>query len=135
MDYKTTIAKLIKIANNQQKIIEKLAQQVQEGEINGVQGGTAPGATAPPPAQNLPTGGAHVDPKSAINALIMKNLVLSKAIVQSSPGAFCTVDANGVVFVQMRPGQSNQANYDAMMAIVTSVAKTLTTGQLQLKMA
>src|SRR5271166_2923530 len=106
MDTKKVLQQLVKIADNQQKIINRLAQglQVDPPAITNEQKDPA---KAPPPEGQM-----------VMNAL---------------PPAVATNVANvavsaGKVNVTFKPGQKTQANYDAVKAVVQQLqsAGTLT---------
>jgi hypothetical protein len=132
MDSKKIIAKLIKIAQNQQKIIEKLAQQ--NTDIVGLEGGKSPGAPAQPPAQSLPVGGAHVNPKYAVPALIQKDPHLSKVVLIDAYGKPAIAIEGDTVKVTMKPGQRTQANQNALEKVIFPLAASLPSGRLAVQM-
>lgn len=132
MDSKKIIQKLIKIAQNQQKIIEKLAQQ--NTDIVGLEGGHSPGQTATPPAQSLPTGGQHVNPKYAVPALIQKDPHLSKVVLIDAYGKPSVSVEGDVVKVTMKPGQKTQANQNALEKAIFPLAASLPSGRLAVQM-
>jgi hypothetical protein len=111
MDSKKVIATLYKIARNQQKIIEKLAQ-VQTGEL------------AVPNQQPLVTPAAPTAPTSfEPNRPVFNN---GQAVINALPAgvkpAVANVDVRGSdVLVQFKPGKATQATYDAVKAAVTAL--------------
>ncbi len=122
MDQKKVIEKLIKIAENQQKIIQKLAQaqglppdalptsQVQMGEGHGA----AP-ASQPPP-EKLNPGQPKPTQTQSEGQMIMSALPanVAKAISNIAVTA-------GNVNVSFAPGGATQANYDAVLKAVQSL--------------
>lgn len=135
MDSKKIIAKLIKIAHNQQKIIEKLAQQ--NTDIVDLSGGKSPGpATQPPPTAAQPNQ-THTDPSVSVATAILQNPALSKAVVIDHVSKKPVVSFNGGVFnVKMKPGQINQNNQNSLEQIIFPLAQTIPNvrGKVQVKM-
>jgi len=116
MDQKKVLEKLLKIAENQQKIIMKLAQGAMPPDSLPTGGSTfTPGqdpgpAPAPSPDRLDPNKQQHTDLQSKVLAA---NPKLASVIASISYGA-----APGTVNVSFKPGQATQANYDAVKAAV-----------------
>jgi hypothetical protein len=115
MDSKKVIEKLIKIAQTQQKIIEKLAQQVAPPGEPELTVGDAPAnlgqapAAAPnpnPPATNLKPSTAPKTAKKTIWEALPHN-------VQAA--LFDLREVDNEMHVRFNPGQQTQANYDAVL--------------------
>jgi|SRR5271166_6852156 len=122
MDTKKVLQQLVKIADNQQKIINRLAQglQVDPPAITNEQ--KDPGKVAPPPPTNLKPNAPAKAPASE-----------GQMVMNALPPAVATNVANvavsaGKVNVTFKPGQKTQANYDAVKAVVQQLqsAGTLT---------
>lgn len=115
MDQKKVIEKLLKIAENQQKIIMKLAQATPPaatptGEVSTfTPGQAAPAPSAPPPQSMKPVAPKHEDLQAMILAANPKLGDVIASIAHSGPG---------VVNVSFKPGQATQPNYDAVLAAV-----------------
>lgn len=116
MDSKKIIETLVKIANNQQKIIHKLAQQalppdaLPSGKVEVTEGKHQAPATDPktgtPGAQLV-----HKDPATALTQALGQ--FYNKALNGLS------VDVNKhEVNVSFKPGAATQANYDHVLATV-----------------
>lgn len=103
MDTKKVIAKLIKIAESQQKIINKLAEDL------------APAGQ--------PTGAEHFDPNKAQKQA-------ARAVINALPPGFfqqklVNIEEHGddmkVIF---KPGQKTQANYDVVFNTMKELTRT-----------
>lgn len=117
MDQKKVIEKLLKIAENQQKIIIKLAQQALPPDSLPTGGATFSGGTDPHSAGNaLPDHLHHNNPsKSDLQSKILaKNPQLANVISSIVYGEAGTVN------VSFKPGQGTQANYDAVLKAVAA---------------
>jgi len=122
MDQKKLIARLVKVANLQQKIINKLAQQ--NTDIVSLQGGKSPGVTTPPPAQHIPTaGGAHVTPANAVAAELAKpeNATLLRCLVQQPDKSFVKTTGDEVTFT-FKKGLSRNPKVTGLTAKVMQSA-------------
>jgi hypothetical protein len=116
MDSKKVIEKLIKIAENQQKIITKLAQQA----------GLPPDSL--PTSQVSMSGGQHQAPPSPPSPQDLKPRTLPHQDLQSMvlganpklSGAVASIAyaGPGQINVSFKPGQATQPNYDAVLATV-----------------
>ncbi len=113
MDTKKVLQMLVKIADNQQRIINKLAQAqalppdalpTSKVEFGGGHEQT-PGSP-PPPDKLDPTKTQHTPDKALWNAL--------PPPLQGTLAAPPTV-AGGAMTVKFKPGQATQANYNAIM--------------------
>lgn len=114
MDSKKVLEKLLKIAEQQQKIITKLAQALPPDSLPTSQVSMTDGKTqAPasqPPAQDLkPRQLPHQDVQAMVLAA---NPKLSGAVASVAYGA------PGQITVSFKPNQATQANYDAVLATV-----------------
>jgi hypothetical protein len=111
MDSKKVIATLYKIARNQQKIIEKLAQaRTEELEV-----------PAQPPIE-MPAGPTH--PTSfEPNKPVLDNgqAVLNALPINVKPTVASVAVRGSDVLVQFKPGKATQAAYDAIKATVTAL--------------
>jgi len=114
MDQKKVLEKLLKIAENQQKIITKLAQALPPDAAPTSGTTFTPGQSAPapraPPAQ-------HVKPaqpaKQDLQALVVaENPNLATVVASIAYGE------PGQINVSFKAGQATQANYDAVLAAV-----------------
>ena len=103
MDTKKMIEKLVKIAESQQKIINKIAQSLPE-EMSKYE--TPPNELKPNPTQKEPA-------KIVFEALDDK----TKATVDSM------FTAGGDMFVKFFNGQGNQANYNAVLNVLKDLTK------------
>jgi hypothetical protein len=116
MDSKKVIEKLIKIAENQQKIIVKLAQQaglppdsLPTSQVSMTEGQHAPTPTQPPPQDLKPRTLTH----QSLQAMVLgANPKLSNAV------ASIAYAGPGQINVSFKPGQATQPNYDAVLATV-----------------
>lgn len=113
MDSKKVIEKLIKIAQKQQKIIEKLAQdgtrpvEFTVGDAPANLGQAPAAAPNPnPPATNLKPSTAPKTAKRTIWEALPHN-------VQAA--LFDLREAGNEMHVRFKPGQQTQANYDAVL--------------------
>lgn len=120
MDTKKVLQQLVKIADNQQRIINKLAQGLQvvdptltDQKDPSKAAPPAPGTLKPNAPQKLAPEGQLI--MSALPPAVALN-VANIAVVQ------------GAVNVTFKPGQKTQANYDAVKAAVQRLqnAGTLT---------
>jgi len=116
MDSKKIIESLVKIANNQQKIIHKLAQQTQlaPNEVATFTPGkehvpAAPPSTATPAGQIV-----HKDPATAITQ------ALGHFYTDALSGLSVNPTKNAVE-VSFKPGKATQSNYDHIMKTVQSL--------------
>ena len=114
MDQKKVLEKLLKIAENQQKIIVKLAQALPPEALPTSGTTFTPGQAAPaasqPPAQHMaPKKVEHQDLQAMVLAA---NPKLSAAIASVAYGG------PGQITVSFKPSQATQANYDAVLATV-----------------
>lgn len=119
MDSKKVIEKLIKIAENQQKIIMKLvnAQDLPPDALPNSQVSFEGGKAAPPTSQPPPTA---LDPNKAVK---QPNVVFYNAMNDAQKGllAFApTFDSRGIN-IKFKPGKATQANYDNLMALLQSL--------------
>jgi hypothetical protein len=112
MDSKKVIEQLIKIADKQQKIIERLAQAVQlpgSGDV-GISGGKDPGAVNPaPPA-------AHLVPQDA--GKHDSDLILAALPPAVKPAVAKLEVVAPDVMVTFHPGKATQQAYDAVKQTV-----------------
>ncbi len=105
MDTKKVLQLLVRIADKQQKIINKMAQQntdlvVQDSPASGGTG------QQPPPQHLQPGPTSHADPGQALLAALPPNV---KATVNS-------IKVQGPdMHVQFQPGKANQATYNAIL--------------------
>jgi hypothetical protein len=106
MDSKKIIEKLIKIAEKQQKIIEKLAQQAEltVGDPKASAAPTAPAATSLTPNPTAPKREADT--------------ILASLPVNLKPAVALLEVHGGTVSVKFKPGQATQQNYDAVKNLV-----------------
>jgi len=111
MDTKKVIQQLIKIADSQQKIINKLAQglQVDPPVLQGNQ--KDPGQATPPPTTNL-------KPNAPQKQTPEGQLIMNALPPAVAPNVTSVTVSEGKVNVTFMPGQKTQANYDAVKAIV-----------------
>jgi len=122
MDSRKVIEKLIKIAENQQKIIMKLAQ------AQGLPPDTLPGGQVSfegghgaPLSHESPAG--HLKPNEAVKE---PNVVFYNAMSNAQKGLLAsapTFDGSAIT-VQFKPGQRTQKNYDNLMALLQSLTGT-----------
>jgi hypothetical protein len=109
MDYKKAFEKLVKIAENQQKIIEKMAQQISDNTDMILGDQKAPDPVAPPPPTNLK---ATPPPKREADAILA-------ALPPDLKSALKAVEVvGGNVSLKFLPGKATQPNYDAIKAII-----------------
>lgn len=105
MDTKKVLQLLVRIADKQQKIINKMAQQNTDLVVQDKPQG-APVNTAPPPTSLKPGAVSHADPGQALLAALPPNV---KATVNN-------IKVQGPdMHVQFQPGKANQATYDAIL--------------------
>ncbi len=114
MDQKKVLEKLLKIAENQQKIIMKLAQMpapaTPTSEVSTYSPGQAAPAPSAPPAQHMaPKKMEHQDLQSMVLAA---NPKLGGAVASIAYGG------PGQITVSFKPSQATQANYDAVLATI-----------------
>lgn len=117
MDTKKVLNQLLKIAENQQKIIMKLAQSqlppdtLPTSQV-GVSGGHAKPVSQEPPPQKLdPSKQQHVE---------LQKKVLSVNPKLSGVIASLTYGTQGTINVSFKPGQATQSNYDAVVAALSA---------------
>jgi hypothetical protein len=114
MDQKKVIEKLLKIAENQQKIITKLAQALPPDSVptsgaTMTDGQSQAPASQPPPQNLKPNPQQHKD----IQALVLgANPKLSASVASVAYGG------PGQINVSFKPGQATQSNYDAVLATI-----------------
>lgn len=110
MDSKKIIQKLIKIANNQQKIIEKLAQGVPNAQLSN----------QPPPedySHNMPR---HMPPDEAIKAKLPTGFYASNiASLEVNQGTLA-------VTVVFNPGKYNKNNFDVVQQATQAASNNTT---------
>lgn len=114
MDTKKVLHQLLKIAENQQKIIMKLAQgQLPPDSLPtsqvGVSGGHGMPVSQEPPPQDLSSKQQHVELQKKVLSINPKLANVIASIVYGQPG---------FVNVSFKPGQANQANYEAVRSAV-----------------
>jgi hypothetical protein len=121
MDTKKVLQMLVKIADNQQRIINKLAQAqalppdalpTSKVEFGGGHGQTP---TTPPPPQKLDPTKVQKEPAKALWDALPPPL---KGTLAAGPEA-----AGGDMKIKFKPGQMTQANYDAIMAHLRDLTK------------
>jgi hypothetical protein len=119
MDSKKIIEALVKVANNQQKIIHKLAQQalpplppdsLPTSKVEVTPGKEAPAPSQPPPISLKP----HVPHEDATKAIVS---ALGDFYGKSLSGISVDPTKNQVN-VSFRPGHATQNNYDHVKSIV-----------------
>lgn len=105
MDTKKVLQLLVRIADKQQKIINKMAQQNTDLVVQD-KPQAAPVNTTPPPTALKPATPSKADPSQALLAALPPNV---KATVNN-------IRVQGPdMHVQFAPGKATQANYDAVM--------------------
>lgn len=114
MDQKKVLEKLLKIAENQQKIIMKLAQMPPAATPTSEVSTFTPGQGAPAPTAPAPTGARPAaPPHQDLQAMMFAaNPNLAHAV---SSVAFA---GPGAISVSFKEGQATQPNYDAVLATV-----------------
>lgn|SRR5574337_468039 len=117
MDDKDILKKLLKIAENQQKIIMKLAQglppdALPTSQVGMTSGTQAPPVQAPPPTELKPGGPTHT-PNKVLYESLGPNL--QKAVRHINPPVGSSMD---VIFNR---GHMTQANYNAVLATLTKL--------------
>jgi len=120
MDSKKVIEKLLKIAENQQKIIMKLAQaqglppdSLPTSSVNVGGGHGAPPASEPPPQKLEPTKIEHQPAKVFLEAMTPQQ----KALLASSP------EAHGNEMRIKFKGQPTQAGYDSLLGLLKNLTQ------------
>ena len=104
MDTKKVLQLLVRIADKQQKIINKMAQANTDVTIQDKPQGAAP--NQPPPTSLKAGPVSHADPAQALLAALPPNI---KATVNG-------IKVNGPdMHVQFQPGKMNQATYDVVL--------------------
>jgi hypothetical protein len=113
MDTKKVLQMLVKIADSQQKIINKLAQAqalppdaLPTSQISMTEGHGMPPSTPPPPAKLEPTQTKKTPAKALWDAL--------PPPLQGTLAAGPEAHGNDMK-IRFKPGQATQANYDAVM--------------------
>lgn len=113
MDSKDVLRRLLRIADNQQKIITKLAQTIPNAQLSNQ---TPPQHLAPP----APEARRHT------------HMQADKAIFVKLPQGFWTANIAGLnvrgndVNVQFKPGKLTQANIDAVTKAVQAASNDMT---------
>lgn len=108
MDSKEVLRRLLRIADNQQKIITKLAQSIPNAQLS----------SQPPPQHLAPPAPVHMQ--------------ADKAIFVKLPQGFWTANIASLnvrgndVNVQFKPGKLTQANIDAVTKAVQLASNDLT---------
>ncbi len=108
MDSKEVLKRLLRIADNQQKMITKLAQSIPNAQLS----------SQPAPQHLAPPAPAHMQ--------------ADKAIFVKLPQGFWTANIAGLnvrgndVNVQFKPGKLTQANIDAVTKAVQAASNDLT---------
>lgn len=119
MDSKKVIEKLIKIADNQQKIIMKLAQaqglppdSLPTSSVNVGGGYSAQLGSEPPPTQLDPNKTVHQPAK-----------VFYEAMDPAQQGLLATApEASGSnMNVRFKPGKATQSNYNSLLKLLQSL--------------
>ena len=118
MDSKKVLEKLLKIAENQQKIITKLAQALPPDALptSGTTfggGHSAPPASQPLPQKLEPVKIEHQPAKVFLEAMTPQQ----KALLASSP------EAHGNEMRIKFKGQPTQAGYDGLLALLQNLTK------------
>lgn len=114
MDSKKVLEKLLKIAENQQKIITKLAQalppdSLPTSQVSMTGGHSQAPASQPPPQDLKPKSVQHQDLQTMVLGADPK---LGGAIASIAYGG------PGQINVSFKPNQATQANYNAVLATV-----------------
>lgn len=111
MDTKKVLQLLVKIADKQQKIINKMAQQNTDLVVHDKPAGGGTGQQPPP--QNLdPAKQTHTDPAQVLLAALPPNV----------KGTVNSIRVQGPdMHVQFQPGKANQAAYNAIMKTLQSL--------------
>ena len=113
MDSKKVIEQLIKIAEKQQRVIEKLAQAIPPGSLPTSGVSYVPGKDPTPPAAPPPTPVAPAPPSKREAETILTSLPANlKPAVKN-----VEVHGNGV-YVTFQPGKATQPVYDAVKNLV-----------------
>lgn len=117
MDSKKVIEKLIRIAENQQKIIMKLAQALPPDSLPSggatIGGGKEHQLGSEPPPQHLdPAKTVHQPAKVFFDAMSPQQ----KALLAASPEV-----RGSEMHVKFKPGQATQANYDGLLKLLQSL--------------
>lgn len=113
MDTKKVLQMLVKIADNQQKIINKLAQaqglppdSLPTSQVSVTEGHGQQQAAPPPPTKLDPAKTQHEPDKALWNALPPP----LQGTLAGPPSV-----AGGAMTVKFKPGQATQANYNAVL--------------------
>lgn len=121
MDSKKVLEKLLKIAENQQKIIVKLAQQQGLPPDALPTGGATIGGgkehqlgSEPPPQHLDPTKIEHQPAKVFLEAMTPQQ----KALLATGPEAH-----GNEMRVKFKPGQATQPNYDGLLALLRTLTQ------------
>jgi hypothetical protein len=118
MDSKKIIAKLFRIAKNQQKIIEKLAQQ--NTDITGLEGGHAAAPAAPPPVTSVKSTRVSGDYKTALlNAMTDPD----KSLIPVGAGGF---SIEGDTLFWFAKNLSMPKNKDQLVKLHQDIIKAFT---------
>lgn len=121
MDSKKVLEKLLKIAENQQKIILKLAQAqglppdalpTSSVQVGGGHG--APQSSQPPPTKLEPTKIEHTPAKVFMEAMSPAQ----KGLLVGGPEAH-----GNEMRVKFKPGAATQANYDGLLALLQNLTR------------
>lgn len=122
MDSKKVLEKLLKIAENQQKIILKLAQAqglppdaLPTSSVNVGGGHAAPESSQPPPTKLEPAKIEHEPAKVFMAAMspAQKGLLAGDAVAHGNE-----------MRVQFKPGRATQANYDGLLALLSNLVRS-----------
>jgi len=116
MDSKKVLQKLLKIAENQQKMIMKLAQAQQglppdslpNSQVSMTEGHGQPATTPPPPADLKPSAPSRT-PSKALYDAIAADPKLKAAVQHVNP------PSGNEMQVVFHKGSLNQANWDAVL--------------------
>jgi hypothetical protein len=113
MDSKKVIEQLIKIAEKQQRAIEKLAQALPPDSLPTSGISYVPGKDPTPPAAPPPTGAAPAAPSKREAETILTSLPANlKAVVAN-------VEVHGsAVYITFQPGKASQAAFDGVKMLV-----------------
>lgn len=119
MDSKKIIEKLIKIAENQQKIIMKLAQAqglppdaLPTGGSTFGGGHEMPTATQPPP-QHLEPSGTQKNPEAVFYGAMTP---AQRGLLAAAP-----VTRDNQMQIRFKPGQATQPNYDGLLKLLQNL--------------